>query len=205
MPAPPPMHPDADGRGTPGPTRAELEAALARLDPGPAARIRANARPAPSRPGQSTPQRPAPLPAYSSWDDYLARTTPSSRRRWCARKATKANADRLMSGRPATRITADDVQAVLHTARGRCAHCGSLAVESRPSAADGRPLPWAIMGRRIGSLGHRVTRFEGGDNAAENLVWCCLWCNTWPSERIPGSTDHGGFFPDSARQAAHEG
>ena len=38
-----------------------------------------------------------------------------------------------MSGIPTTTISADDVWAVLVSARGRCAHCGSLAVENRPS------------------------------------------------------------------------
>lgn len=51
------------------------------------------------------------------------------------------------------------------------------------------------VGRRIGSLGRRVPRFDGGDNTPGNLVWCCLWCNTWPNERVIGATDYGGLFP----------
>lgn len=134
---------------------------------------------------------------YASWEDFLAKTTAVERRNWSARKAKRANSQRLMSGRPHTRITADDVLAVLAAARGRCAHCGSLAVENRPSTPNGRPAPWAHIGRRIGSLGHRVTRFEGGDNTSANLVWSCLWCSTWPGERIMAASDHGGLFPDA--------
>lgn len=63
--------------------------------------------------------------------------------------------------------------AVLEAAKGRCESCGSLAVENRPSGPNGKPLPWAQVGRRIGSLGHRVARFNGGSNAPGNLrlVW----------------------------------
>lgn len=95
-----------------------------------------------------------------------------------------------MSGRPTERITADDVLAVLESAQGRCAHCGSLAVERRPSGQDGRPLPWEAVGRRIGSLGHLTARVFGGSNTSGNLAWSCLWCNTWPQERTPGATGH---------------
>jgi hypothetical protein len=59
---------------------------------------------------------------------------------------------------------------------------------------DGAPVPWDMVGRRIGSLGHQISRFNGGDNTRENLVWSCLWCNTWLGERRPGATDHGGYF-----------
>jgi hypothetical protein len=96
-----------------------------------------------------------------------------------------------MSGRPETMISADDVLAVLEKARGRCAHCDSLAVERRP------PGTWGHVGRRIGSLGHRIARFNGGPNTPDNLDWCCMWCNTWPEERIKGATGHGGYFPTS--------
>jgi hypothetical protein len=97
-----------------------------------------------------------------------------------------------MSGPPDCTITAADVGEVLQSVKGRCEHCGSLAVEKRPSGPDGRPTPWAPVGRRIGSLGHRVARFNGGSNSITNLCWSCLWCNTWPTERRPGATDHGG-------------
>jgi len=52
-------------------------------------------------------------------------------------------------------------------------------------------LPWEPIGRRIGSLGHRVARFNGGPNISANLIWSCLLCNTWPSMRTPGATDYG--------------
>jgi hypothetical protein len=48
-------------------------------------------------------------------------------------------------------------------------------------------------GRRIGSLGQDVARFHGGPNVQANLVWSCLWCNTWPSERVPAATDRGAI------------
>jgi hypothetical protein len=102
-----------------------------------------------------------------------------------------------MSGNPSDKIGVDDVWQVLVAARGQCAYCGSLAVENRPSLPDGTPVPWDTVGRRIGSLGHRISRFNGGDNTPENLVWSCLWCNTWLGERRPGGTDHGGYFPIS--------
>ncbi len=179
------------------PTRAELVAAAAGLPAAKAAQILARAQPAPPKaPSGSPGTRPPPL--YASWDDYLATTTPAERRRWCAAKAKKANAPRLMSGRPAGMITADDVWTILESAQGRCAHCGSLAVEKRPSMSGGAPAPWEHVGRRIGSLGHRTSRFQGGANAQDNLVWSCLWCNTWADQRVPGAVDHGGYFPVGA-------
>jgi hypothetical protein len=90
-----------------------------------------------------------------------------------------------MSGSPDVKITGADIRAVLEADRGLCEYCGSQAVENRPSGPDGKPLPWAQAGRRIGSLGHRVARFSGGSNAPGNLAWACLWCYTWPSERHP--------------------
>src|SRR5262249_61351297 len=106
----------ADRAGRERPTRAELEATLARLDPGEAARIRARARPAPDRPGPELAGPPP--PTYASWEDYLARTSPAERRRRCVAAAKRANRPRLMSGPPQTRITADDVQAVPEATRG---------------------------------------------------------------------------------------
>ena len=173
------------------PTLSELREAVSRLPPDQAKEIMARARPRPSAP---PPVGEPPPVVYASWEDYLVRTTSSERRRWCAAKAAKANSPRLMSGRPETMISADDVLAVLEEARGQCAYCGSLAVERCP------PGPWGQVGRRIGSLGHRVARFNGGPNTRANLAWCCMWCNTWPEERIMGATDHGGYFPASHRE-----
>jgi hypothetical protein len=102
-----------------------------------------------------------------------------------------------MSGRPANAITAGDVWAVLEGARGKCAYCGSLALENRPSMPNGAPAPWEAVGRRIGSLSHRVSLINGGPNITRNLVWSCLWCNTWFSERVVGAPDHGGCYPVS--------
>lgn len=172
----------------------ELLAATAQLPPSQAARVLSRARPAPSAPPASPPS-PRPPAIYDSWSDFLAKTTQAGRRAWCAAKAQKANAPRLMSGRPASRITPDDVLAILEGARGRCSHCGSLAAEKRPSNSDGSPIAWEHVGRRIGSLGHVTSRFQGGSNDRSNLAWSCLWCNTWPEERVRGARDHGGHFP----------
>lgn len=177
------------------PTLPELLAAVSALEPKQAAEVLQRAVPAPPAPPLSSAAPAA--PQFASWHDFIDRTTVAERRQWCARKAKVANRPRLMSGSPATKITAADVWTVLAAARGRCAHCGSLAVEQRPSRQDGAPVPWESAGRRVGSLGHQVSRFHGGLNTLDNLVWSCLWCNTWPVERRPGATDHGGYFPAS--------
>jgi hypothetical protein len=171
------------------PTSTELAARLAELPPEKAAQIMAVARPRPILRGDEFTDRPLPPPVYASWADFLARTTAAERRAWCSRKATKANGARLMSGEPLRKITASDVFAVLERAKGRCAYCGSLAVERLPRGG------WGHIGRRIGSLGHNVSRFHGGDNDRRNLSWVCMWCNTWPEERRKGATDHGGHYP----------
>lgn len=158
------------------------------------ARSRA-AAPTCQMPGGKEP--PTPPPVYVSWRDYLARTPPGEVRKRCALIAKRMNRKRLLSQPAQLRGTAEAVWSVMCAARGRCAHCGSLAVERRPSdPANGAPVAWAQIGRRIGSLEHKRMRFEGGDNDAANLAWCCLWCNTWPNERRPGATDHGGLYPD---------
>ena len=110
------------------PTYAELLEFAAGLPPEEAEALLARARPAPQAPElEATGPTPAP-PAYVSWEDFLARTTPAGRMAWCRKKAARA-------------------------------------------------------------------RFNGGSNAPGNLTWACLWCNTWPSERRPGATDHGGIQP----------
>jgi hypothetical protein len=146
-------------------------------------------------PGRETPPPPAPL--HASWDDYLARTSHAERIVWCASKAKVANRTRLLSEAPKVKLTAEDVLAVMEAARGRCTHCGSLAVEGRPSGLKGAPISWAQVGRRIGSLDHSTWRYGGGDNDLSNLVWSCLWCNTWPSERRRYAGDHGGHYPEN--------
>jgi hypothetical protein len=175
------------------PTREELLEFAAGLPPEEAGVLLARARPALGSPEPEALGTVAPPPVYGSWEDFLDRTTPAGRMAWCRKKALRANRPRLMSGVPDVKITGADVWAVLEVARGRCEYCGSLAVENRPSARNGQPMPWAQVGRRIGSLGHRVARFNGGSNAPGNLGWACLWCNTWQPERRPGATDHGGI------------
>jgi hypothetical protein len=132
------------------------------------------------------------MPAeYASWEHYLEQTTEAERRRWCARKAKTANRKRLEA--VDVKLTAADIWTVLENARGRCEYCGSLALQERPSGADGRPLPWEPVGRRIGSLDHRIARVLSGSNGTANLAWACLWCNTWPHLRQWGASDHGAL------------
>jgi hypothetical protein len=187
-----------DGVGRPqreAPTREEMLKFAAGLPLGEAAALLARARPAPRVPEPEAAGPAAGPQVYASWEDFLDRTTPAVRMAWCRKKAMRANRSRLMSGAPDVKIAGADVWAVLEAAGGRCEYCGSLAVENRPSGRDGSPVTWSQVGRRIGSLGHRVARFNGGSNAPGNLGWVCLWCNTWPSERRPGATDHGGIQP----------
>ena len=146
-----------------------------------------------TQPGNRVAQEPAP-PRFLTYEDFLATVPLRDIRFWCSRKAVRANRPRLLSGRPTERITTDDVVTVLSRARGRCTHCGSLAVEGAPMhPVTRKPLPWAAIGRRIGSLDHIVSRFDGGPNTLSNLAWSCHWCNTWHSERVPGATDHGAI------------
>jgi hypothetical protein len=177
------------------PTFEELLRFAERLPPAEADALLARVRPAPRAPGLEAAGPVTGPPVYVSWEGFLDLTTSADRMAWCRNKAKRANRPRLMSGPPDVKITGADVWAVLEAAKGRCEYCGSLAIENRPSDPDGKPLPWAQVGRRIGSLGHRVARFHGGSNSSDNLGWVCLWCNTWPQERRPGATDHGGIQP----------
>jgi len=156
--------------------------------------------PTPPRPSRwQMPGSPVPAagpPIYASWTDYLANTTYGQRMRRCYAAAKKANRKRLLSASPGFHLSGQDVWAVIENASGRCIHCGSLAVEGRPShPTTGQPLPWAHVGRRIGSLEHLRWRLGGGDNDLSNLAWACLWCNTWEVARRWHATDHGGYFP----------
>lgn len=135
-----------------------------------------------------------PLPLWPTFEAFLAGTPMREIRHWCSRKAKRANRERLLSGRPTERISTEDVVSVLTAACGRCSYCGSLAVQAAPMHPETRkPMPWGHIGRRIGSLDHIVARIDGGSNSVNNLCWSCHWCNTWPSERIPGATDHGAI------------
>jgi hypothetical protein len=152
----------------------------------------------------STPETagaPGPDPIYASWENYLARTSWAELRRRCRDTAKRANRKRLLSSAPAHQVNPLWVWRLMSSARGRCAHCGSLAVERRPSDPHkGSPIAWEHVGRRVGSLEHKQTRFGGGDNDLANLAWCCLWCNTWRDERLHGAQDHGGYYPDLRRE-----
>lgn len=156
---------------------------------------------------KQTPHHPSErsVPLYRSWADFLARTSERERRTWYASKRRVANRGRLMSGRPEHVLSTQDVVDILDGAHGRCHWCGSLAVERRPSGPNGAPVAWADVGRRIGSLDHIVSLCDvgtwpapgltptAGTNEPPNLVWSCLWCNTWPSERRAGADDHGAI------------
>lgn len=159
-----------------------------------------NSPPAIQWPGVET--APTPEPSYLSFSDYLERTTYTERMARCRAAANKANRKRLLSAPSNHRLFGDDIWNVIEAACGRCAYCGSLAVENRPSKPNGAPAMWAQVGRRIGSLEHRHWRAFGGDNHRSNLAWSCLWCNTWESERRRGATDHGGFHPPPDDPAA---
>lgn len=181
------------------PSPAELRERLAQLPPDRAAKISGRIRQGPVQPNSEVDVA-VPDPEFASWEDFLARTSEEYRRRWCMAKAKTANRERLMSGRPEEQITWRDVLLVLDGAQGCCRHCGSLAVQKRPSKSNGAPARWYPVGRRIGSVGHEFARFFGGINAPDNLIWSCLWCNTWPTERRLGATDHGGVFPQHAKR-----
>jgi hypothetical protein len=144
-------------------------------------------------PGARTAEPPTPV--YASWTNFLERSGEAERTARCRAIAKRANRKRLLSQAPRVVLTPDDVWFVLARTEGRCIHCRSLAVENRPSDERGAPIAWAQIGRRIGSLDHLESRFDGGDNDASNLAWACLWCNTWPSERRPFALDHGGYYP----------
>jgi hypothetical protein len=168
-------------------------------DAGAVCRVGLRGQPAPNRvpwqmPGMPVPEPPPPV--FASWTDYLARTSYGDRMKRCYAAAKKANRKRLLSADPNVRLGGRHVWEVIERAKGRCAHCGSLAVENRPSSPiNGAPIPWAQVGRRIGSLEHIRSRFGGGGNDLSNLAWACLWCNTWEIERRPLAKDHGGHYP----------
>lgn len=156
--------------------------------------------------GGSVTAQELPPPKFLTYQDFLATVPLRDIRFWCGRKAVRANRARLLSGRPAERITTNDVVTILSRARGRCRYCGSLAVETAPMHPETRkPMPWGHIGRRIGSLDHIVSRIDGGANTLANLAWSCHWCNTWHSERVPGATDHGAIQGVPSELEAQDG
>jgi hypothetical protein len=109
--------------------------------------------------------------------------------------AASKKSNRRFPHQDGSKVTGRDIWNVIEAAKGRCVYCRSLAVENRPShPVTGGPLPWAHVGRRIGSLEHK-TVINGSNNQPDNLAWACLWCNTWGSEREPLADIHGGHYP----------
>ncbi|MFT8362923.1 MAG: hypothetical protein ABF608_07040 [Sporolactobacillus sp.] len=133
-----------------------------------------------------------PEPKYRSFEEFVEKAPKSEIRKWCYAKAYKANRSRRMSGAPIYKVSAQQVMDILFAAKGRCCYCGSLCVEKAPTK-NGKLTQWGYVGRRIGSLEHKERRVDFGDNNIENFEWCCNWCNTWPTERKRGATDHGGI------------
>lgn len=140
------------------------------------------------------------VPIYMSFADYMARTTNTERMGRCYAASKRAN----RVHRPLTpthalpKLTGPGVWGLIEKAKGRCMYCRSLAVERRPSVEGrGYALPWAEIGRRIGSLEHIDPYvIDGTKNALSNLGWACLWCNVHPDQRVPFAADHGGFYPE---------
>jgi len=143
--------------------------------------------------------RGVPNSVFTSWADYLEKVTWPELRSRCYAIADQANGAHRGLAAPPDRLALLTVWQVKSKSRGRCAYCGSLAVERKPLKVDknGRRR-WKRVGRRIGSLEHRKPRSLGGSNDVENLAWCCLLCNTSPRARLPGAVDHGGYYPDLA-------
>lgn len=139
-----------------------------------------------------TRRKPTPAALYMSWADFTGRADPWQIREWCAEKARKANKRASARGITAT-IAVADVFDTLLTACGKCAYCGSLAVETIPSGPDGKSLSWYDIGRRVGSLDHVQALVDGGANARANLAWACMLCNSGGPERISGATDRGAI------------
>ena len=132
-------------------------------------------------------------PVFLSWGDFLARTGEEQRREWCWAEAVHAgtllgDADGdLRADVVAEQVDAGlEVWQVVRSARGRCAHCGSLALEQRPPTGAPPTDDWETVGRRIGVL-VRDRGLPGG------LGWSCRWCAEHPAARERGAVDHGGL------------
>ena len=131
---------------------------------------------------------------FAGWADYLAGTIPAQRRAMCAGRTARVNEKIRVRATGERRVTADDVWQMVESTEGRCVHCCSLCLQPLPYGPISRKkLPWAHVGRRIGSVTHLIRLDDGGTNALSNLAWSCLWCNTWQCERVVGATDHGGL------------
>lgn len=138
-----------------------------------------------------------PEPLYASWEDYVEHTTEQTRRAWLRRKVSKANSVRLLGGRPEGRLRLADAVSLLEEARGRCAACGSLAVEPTPRDVAGKQILGSMaLQRRIGTLDHWVPVLAGGSNHLDNLRWCCGRCQNLRPVGQPLSPDRAATQDD---------
>lgn len=153
-----------------------------------------------------------PAPAYTSWGDYLTKISWIKLKRKCFDTAKRAGRKRSMSAAAKHQVSGLHVWQVMRDAQGRCTHCGSLAVEGRPSdPKNGSPVAWNHVGRRIGSLEHISARGRGGDNEFSNLAWSCLLCNNWITEHARtrgiswcGKPDFGAIYPNLRREPGNK-
>lgn len=150
---------------------------------------------------------PADGPIYTSWADWCVRTGVTDKRERCRRLTGSANRFRADSGFPRIRLEQWGVWGILKAAKGRCHYCGSLALENRPAAYGGPMNGWDSIGRRCASIDHVLERMKGGDNDLDNLVWCCMSCNSGerPSSRSEWDPKaNGGYYPDEPGDPAYE-
>lgn len=150
-----------------------------------------------------------PDPVYKSYADYRSKMSGTQLRKKLNEHARTAR------NRYGCQTSGFDVWQVFVQAKGRCAYCGSLAVEAKPISKAGKAKRWKSIGRRIGSFDHVknerrlsiLAQFRAGKrrialdpNPKLLFAWSCLTCNASSNEphlkRQRGATDHGGFYPN---------
>lgn len=138
-----------------------------------------------------------PEPLYASWEDYLEHTPEQTRRAWLRRKVSRANRVRLVGGRPEGRLRLADAVRLLEESRGRCAACGSLAVEPNPRDGTGKPILGSMaLQHRVGTIDHWVPVLAGGGNHLDNPRWCCGRCQNLRPVGQPLSPDRAATQDD---------
>ena len=146
------------------------------------------------------------FPSASIWTDGVARSTGAAT---SASEATSNSGDDVDAHRPGALGGQRAAEPLVRepTANGLCRpqvvadHRGGaralIVGQGRPSAPDGRPVAWANVGRRVGSLGHLTARFNGVSNKPENLCWSSLRELQEPATTERSLADH--LMPASAR------